>query len=220
MTPIRLVAGLSAVIVAALVGYRWRLRDWHMHWGATPEEVNGWLAGDELMPHADIVATRAVEIAAPPEAVWPWLVQMGPGRGGAYTYAWIERRLGIDIRPVHRIVPELQQLTVGDEIGMPDYTMRIERLDRERAMVIRSSNGAWVWSFELHMAGGHTRLISRNRFDRSRLSRGDRLAYPIVEPGSWVMERKMLLTIKRLAEALAANRSDRTADGTAAQRHG
>jgi hypothetical protein len=82
---------------------------WHLHWGATAEEASGEVAGDELMPAPDIVATRVVRIGAPPSAIWPWLVQMGPGRGCAYTYDWIERRIGIDIRntaeigqPVHR----------------------------------------------------------------------------------------------------------------------
>jgi len=117
--------------------------------------------------------------------------------------ACIERRLGIDIRNLDRIVPELQNLKVGDEIPMPGYTMRVERLDTEQAMVIRSSNHAWVWSFELRPTNGHTRLISRNRFDTSLLTTKDRLAYPIIEPGSWVMERKMLLTIKQRAERLA-----------------
>jgi hypothetical protein len=49
----------------------------------------------QLMPDVDIMGTRVVEINALLAAVWPWLVQMGPGRGGAYTYAWIERRLGV-----------------------------------------------------------------------------------------------------------------------------
>jgi hypothetical protein len=86
---------------------------------------------------------------------------------------------------------------------MPGYTMRVERLDRERAMVVRSSNQAWVWSFELRPANGHTRLISRNRFDISALPLRDELAYPVIEPGSWVMERKMLLSIKQRAERFA-----------------
>jgi hypothetical protein len=77
------------------------------------------------------------------------------------------------------------------------------RLDPERAMVVWSSNHAWVWSFELRPANGHTRLISRNRFDISALPLRDKLAYPVMEPGSWVMERKMLLTIKQRAEDLA-----------------
>ena len=149
-----------------------------MTWGATAQEAGGQVAGDELMPDADIVATRVVEIDAPPAAIWPWLVQMGPGRGGAYTYAWIERRLGIDIRNTDRIIPELQDLKVGDEIPMPGYAMRVERLDPGRVLVIRSSNHAWVWSFELRPVNGRTRLISRNRFDTAALPMRDKLAYP------------------------------------------
>ena len=197
----RVGAGL-AIAAAAAVYFRF-LRPWHLNWGATPEEVSGEVAGDELIPEPDIQSTRVVEIDAPPSAIWPWLVQMGPGRGGAYTYDWIERRLGIDIRNADRVIPELQNLKVGDEIPMPGYAMRVERLDPGRAMVVRSSNHAWVWSFELRPAGEHTRLISRNRFDASVLPWKDKLAYPVIEPGSWVMERKMLLTIKRRAEHLA-----------------
>jgi hypothetical protein len=196
-------AGLVIVGAAAAAVYFGFLRRWHLRWGATAQEASGEVAGDELMPDPDIVATRAVEIDAPPSAIWPWLVQMGPGRGGAYTYDWIERRLGIDIRNTDRVIPELQDLKVGDEIQMPGYTMRVERLDPGQAMVIRSSNHAWVWSFELRPANGHTRLISRNRFDTSVLPVKDKLAYPVIEPGSWVMERKMLLTIKKRAERLA-----------------
>ena len=195
-------AGLVIVGAAAAVYFR-VLRPWHLHWGATAEEASGEVAGDELMPAPDIVATRVVEIGAPPSAIWPWLVQMGPGRGGAYTYDWIERRLGIDIRNTDRVIPELQHLKVGDEIPMPGYTMRVEQLDPGQAMVVRSSNHAWVWSFELRPAGERTRLISRNRFDTSALPLKDKLAYPVIEPGSWVMERKMLLTIKQRAERLA-----------------
>jgi len=191
------------VVGGAVAAYFAVLRDWHLHWGATAQEAGGEVAGDDLMPNAGIVATRVVEIDAPPSAIWPWLVQMGPGRGGAYTYDWIERRLGIDIRNSDRIIPELQYLKVGDEIPMPGYSMRVERLDTEQAMVIRSSNHAWVWSFELRPATGHTRLISRNRFDTSAMPVKDLLALPVIEPGSWLMERKMLLTIKQRAERLA-----------------
>ena len=196
--------GICLVLLcAAAVAYFRFLRPWHMSWGATGIEASGEMAGDELMPGAGIVSTRVVEIAAPPSAIWPWLVQMGPGRGGAYTYDWIERRLGIEIHNVDRIVPELQDLKVGDELEMPGYKMRVERLDHERAMVVRSSNGAWLWAFELRPTDGHTRLISRNSFDTSALRLQDWMAYPVIEPGSWVMERKMMLTIKHRAESLA-----------------
>ncbi|HUA48660.1 MAG TPA: hypothetical protein VMA77_25735 [Solirubrobacteraceae bacterium] len=199
MTKRRLVA-LTIVGVSAV--YRRVLRPWHMNWGASASEAYGPVAGDDLMPAAGIVSTRVVQIEAPCSAVWPWLVQMGPGRAGAYTYDWIERRLGLDIRNADRIIPELQNLAAGDEIEMPGYKMRVERLDPKRAIVIRSSNGAWLWAFELRRSDGRTRLISRNSFDTSKLRPQDWLAYPIIEPGSWVMERKMLLTIKQRAEAL------------------
>ena len=187
-----------AMLAGVAVAYFGFLRRWHMTWGATAQEAGGQVAGDELMPDADIVATRVVEINASPAAIWP-----GPGRGGPYTYAWIQRHLGIDIRNTDRIIPELQNLKVGDEIPMPGYAMRVERLDPGQVLVIRSSNHAWVWSFELRPVNGHTRLISRNRFDTAALPMRDKLAYPIIEPGSWVMERKMLLTIKQRAEQLA-----------------
>jgi len=193
---------LAAAAAGVAVYFRF-LRPWHLTWGATAQEASSEVAGDELMPDPDIVATRAVEIDAPPSAIWPWLVQMGPGRGGAYTSDWIERRLGIDIHTTDRVIPELQQLRVGDEIPMPGYTMRVERLDPGRALVVQSSNHAWVWSFELRPVDGHTRLISRNRFATAALPVRDKLAYPVIEPGSWVMERKMLLTIKQRAERLA-----------------
>jgi hypothetical protein len=106
--------GAAVILVAgAVLVYFGFLRDWHLHWGATAQEAGGEVADDELMPDPDIVATRAVEIDAPPSAVWPWLVQMGPGRGGAYTYDWIERRLGVDIHNSDRIIPEFQHLQVG-----------------------------------------------------------------------------------------------------------
>jgi len=202
---------LLMTFVAVLGIYLRVLRPRHMNWGASDQEAHGPVAGDDLMPQAEIVSTRVVEINAPPSAIWPWLVQMGPGRGGAYTYDWIERRLGLDIRNADRIIPEFQDLAEGDEVEMPGYKMRVERLDPERAMVVRSSNGAWLWAFELRPGGSVTRLISRNSFDTSRLRPQDWLAYPIIEPGSWVMERKMLLTIKQRAEALASARAGETA---------
>src|ERR1700757_2846915 len=199
----RLGTGLVVAGAAIVVAYFRFLRPWHLHWGATGHEAPGAVASDELMPHPDIVATRVVEIDAPPSAVWPWLVQMGPSRGGAYTYDWIERRLGIDIRDSDRIIPEFQHLQVGDEIPMPGYAMRVERLQPAGGGVVPPSRPGGVWCFERRPAGGHTRLISRNRFDTAALPWKDKLAYPIIEPGSWVMERKMLLTIKQRAERLA-----------------
>ena len=105
-----------AGIVVLGIGYLKLGRAWVLNWGASPDEVRSAIPGDELLQDAEMVATRAITIDAPPSAIWPWLVQMGVGRGGAYTYDWIERLFGLDIHNVDRIVPELQDLSVGDVI--------------------------------------------------------------------------------------------------------
>ena len=95
-------------------GPRRLLRTTVLTWGATPDEAARSLAGDELLAHADVVSTRAVTIDAPPADVWPWLVQMGSGRGGAYTYDWVENLFGLGMRSADTIHPEWQDLGVGD----------------------------------------------------------------------------------------------------------
>jgi hypothetical protein len=152
---------------------------------------------------ADGVSTRAITISSPAADVWPWLAQMGPSpRGGAYTYDWIENLLGLDMHSVDRILPEFQHPSVGDVIAFGANRMRVERLEPQRVLVWRSSDGTWIWSFVLDEAAGSTRLISRNRF---RLSTPvSRLAMLPGEPASLVMERKMLKGIKRRAERAAA----------------
>ncbi len=194
---------LLASIAAAVALYERFARSWVVNWGATAEESSMPVPGDELLADAEMVATRAITIDAPPAAIWPWLVQMGVGRGGAYTYDWIERMLGLDIHNTDRIIPELQGLKVGDVIPMRpnDPGMRVEILDPERAMSSRSEDGAWVWTFALEPHNGSTRLISRNRA-RVRTP-AERAGMAAMEVGSLVMERKMLQTIKRLAERLA-----------------
>jgi hypothetical protein len=176
-------------------------------WGATDEEAEGTLPGDELLEDAAVVSTRAITIDAPPAAVWPWLVQMGSRRGGAYTYDWIENLFGLEMRSVDTIHPEWQNLAVGDVIpGKASLQgMRVEVLDPERALVTRSDDGTWVWAFVLEDLGGKTRLLSRNRIAMPEPSLGDRIGMAVMEPGSLVMERKMLRGIKARAERLMAH---------------
>jgi hypothetical protein len=205
--------GIAAVGAAAVVGarvYQRYLRDWVLTWGATPSEVDRPLPGDELLESPDVLATRAIEIEAPPSAIWPWLVQMGPGRAGAYTYDWIENLFGLNMHSADRIVPEWQQLAVGDVLRPPKGGpgMRVELLEPERVLSNRSEAGDWVWTFALEPQNGSTRLISRNRIAVKGASAGQRLGMLVMEPGSLVMERKMLLGIKERAERLAAERGD------------
>jgi hypothetical protein len=199
-------AALAASSAAVERLYRRYMRRCVLSWGATAEEVARRLPGDELLDTADIVATRAIEITAPPSAIWPWLVQMGPGRAGAYTYDWIENLFGLDMHSADRIVPEWQQLKVGDVLRIREDRpgMRVEILVPERLLSHRSEAGDWVWTFTLEPQNGSTRLISRNRIAMKGAAAGQRLGMLVMEPGSLVMERKMLLGIKRRAERLAA----------------
>ena len=102
MTRRRQVTAAVAVAFAAARLYRRRVRTWLFTWGATPEEAARRLPGDELLERAGIVATRAITIDAPASAVFPWLVQMGSGRGGAERHIdGTELALGLNEDPAH-----------------------------------------------------------------------------------------------------------------------
>jgi hypothetical protein len=200
--PLRVVSALGAV--AAL--YAVALRRPVMTWGATDEEAASRLPGDELLEDADGVSTRATWVDAPASAVWPWLAQMGPApRGGAYTYDWIENLLGLDMHSVDEVLPEFGHPQPGDAIGLGANRMLLERVEPERVLAWRSTDGSWVWTFVLREEGGRTRLISRNRFRLPTLAA--RLGMLPMEPASLVMERRMLRGIRQRAERLASRRA-------------
>src|SRR5215212_4605652 len=106
-------AQMALHIALGPVLHRWRTR-----WGATPDECRRRLPGDELVPAPDWSYTHAITIDAPRSAVWPWLVQLGQGRGGFYSYEGLENLIGCDIHNVGEIRPELQRLRVDDQVRM------------------------------------------------------------------------------------------------------
>jgi hypothetical protein len=202
MRPKTLARTAAATAASAFV-YRRFLRQPILTWGATAAEAAARLPGDELLEEADGVATRAITIDAPPSAVWPWIAQMGPSpRGGAYTYDWIENLLGLNMHSADRVLPEYQHPQVGDGFGYGTNKMSFKIVERERVLATQSADGNWVWTFVLEERDGCTRLISRNRFRLPTLK--DRLGMIPMEPGSLMMERKMLVGIKQRAERLAA----------------
>ena len=183
-----------------------RLRRPLLTWGASTDEADARLPGDELLEDADGVSTRAISAAAPIDAVWPWIAQMGPSpRGGAYTYDWIENVLGLDMHSVDHLIPEFQHPEVGDTIDLGSNRMRLERVESPHTLSWRSEDGNWVWTFVLTPDGSGTRLISRNRFRLS--SRLARAGMRLMEPASLVMEAKMLSGIKQRAEHLGSRPS-------------
>ena len=205
-TWLRIAGGAGLAVAAAALSYPALFRRPCLTWGATPEEAARELPGDDLLADPDIISTRAVTIDAPPAAVWPWLVQMGSGRGGAYTYDWIENLFGLGMHSADEILPQFQDLKLGDELplGPGRPTMRVEVFEPERALTFRFEDQNWVWTFALFPAEGRTRLLSRNRIAAPHASALTRLFNLLVmEPGSLVMERRMLLGIKERAQRLA-----------------
>jgi hypothetical protein len=198
-------AGLVLTGLTAGAAYSKPARRWYLTWGATSGEVTTRMPGDELLAEPVLQSTRAISIGAPPGAVWPWLVQLGSGRGGAYTYDWIENLFGLDMHSADEILPQFQHLAVGDvlPLGKNGPGMRVEICEPRRALAFRSVDGAWVWSFSLRPEGTGTRLVSRNRITPAHPSRTGRVVNRLVmEPGSLIMERRMLLGIKERAENL------------------
>ena len=202
----RVTAGAVLATGLASLAYPLFFREWCLTWGARPAEVSQKLPGDEQLAEPDIVTTRATWIDAPASSVWPWLVQMGPGRAGVYTYDWIENLFGLGMHSADQILPQYQDLKVGDaqQLGRRGPVLRVATLEPERSLVLRSDDGNWVWAFSLVPEGVGVRLISRNRIATPSARLPGRLFYPLVmEPGSLIMERKMLLGIKERAERLA-----------------
>jgi len=203
----RLVVGSVLATEGAALVYLFCGRRACLTWGSTVEEVGRSMPGDELLPKPDVLATRSVTVNAPAAAVWPWLMQMGSGRGGVYTYDWIENLFGLDMHSINEIRPEFQDRKVGDaeRLGKSGPVMRVNVLDPEKSMVLASDDGTWVWAFGLYPNGeGRTRLVSRNRIAAPGAALPRRAFQTLVmEPGSLIMERKMLLGIKERSEALA-----------------
>ncbi|MDI6098716.1 SRPBCC family protein [Actinoplanes sp. NEAU-A12] len=193
----------GATLMAAATACSPLARHWYLTYGATGEETALTLPGDDLLPDPDIQSTRAITIAAPPSAVWPWLVQMGGGRGGAYTYDWIENLLALDVHSADDILPQFQHLAVGDVLPLRPKGpgMRVEICDPERTIAFRSTDGTWVWILHLTTRWLKARLISRNRILVPGATWPRRLVgRAVMEPGSLIMERRMLLGIKQRAQ--------------------
>ncbi len=195
---------IALALIAALGALYPLLRRPILTWGATYEESTARMPGDELLEEADGVSTRAITIDAPAASVWPWLAQMGPSpRGGAYTYDWIENLLGLHMHSVDRVLPEFQDPQVGDRLDLGASLMRFERVEPGHVIAWRSEDGNWVWTFVLEEHDGTTRLISRNRFRQPTLAARVRMLP--MEPGSLVMERRMLRGTRRYRRGRASS---------------
>jgi hypothetical protein len=183
--------GLAAELVAAYVAIG---RPLMLHWGANCDEVHKRLPGDEMVPGHVVQCTRAVTIDAPVAAVWPWLAQLGQDRGGFYSYENLENLAGCQMHNADEIHPEWQQRRPGDTVYLhPRSGLRVTRFEPGRILALEH----WG-TFVLEPRGRDcTRLIARGRTPRGPASIINAL---LMEIPHFVMERKMLLGIKRRAE--------------------
>lgn len=208
----RRLAIVAAGFAAMGVVYARVLRPRHLRWGATGEEVEADLPGDELIPHPSLVATRAISVRSSADRVWPWIAQLGQGRGGFYSYDWLENLFGCDIHSADRIVPGWQDVAIGDDVRLaPEVALSVAAVDPGRSLVLRGGVPMgtvappydFTWSFALQDGpDGTTRLLVRERYGYRR-----GWAPFVVEPVelvSFFMHEKMLRTIKERAERTLA----------------
>jgi hypothetical protein len=203
-------AAVAGGLAAAYIGAG---RSRQLRWGATGEEADAALAGDDLITAPDLTATRAITIYAPADLIWPWLAQLGQGRGGFYSYDWLENLLGLDMHSADRVVSQWQHIQAGDQIRLAaDVGLAVTLAEPGRALVIRGGipigavpcpyDFTWGWILR-EQPDGTTRLVVRERYAYTR-----RWAPYLLEPVqliSFVMTRRMLRGIKDRAERSASS---------------
>lgn len=207
--------GLGALAIATSIVSSPIIRPWYSKWGATKSEVSMALPGDDLVPSPMLESTRAITIQTSTSNVWPWLVQLGQGRGGLYSYQRLENLIGCDIHNADHILPEFQDLKIGDRVRLgPEGYPAFDVYDIKPAIALvlvgitpgKSMPTTWVWSFLLNpIDESNTRMILRSRLDCESSVSNTIIWRVFTDPISFNMERKMLQGIKARAESLVEN---------------
>ncbi|MCK4975545.1 MAG: SRPBCC family protein [Anaerolineales bacterium] len=208
--PTILEEGLGAAAIAASIVSSPLTRPWYSKWGATDAEIKMTLPGDEFVPNPVLESTRAITIQAPASAVWPWLVQMGQGRGGLYTYQRLENLVGCDMHNADQIIPEYQEIKVGDKVRLvpegSDLYFTVSAIEPGRAIVLGGDDPPTTWVFNLEPIDSNTtRLIVRWRQGYEPTPGNVFMWRLFTDPITFVMERKMLQGIKVRVEAAASD---------------
>jgi hypothetical protein len=191
--------------------YLFIARPWHLRWGATDKEFREPLPGDDFIARPSLAATRAITVRAPAEAVWPWVAQLGQGRGGFYSYDILENLVGCGIHSADRVVPEWQAVQVGDQVKLhPELPLEVLVAQPGRTLVLRGGVPMgntpppydFTWAFVLQaQPDGTTRLVVRERYLYTE--KWTALLVEPVEAVSFVMSQKMLRGIRDRAERTA-----------------
>ncbi len=195
--------------------YQARLRPRLLAWGASALESKQSLPGDDLVPDDELLlqTTRSITIQARPSEIWPWLVQIGQGRGGFYSYDWLENLFQMDIHNAQEILPQYQDLKVGEVVPFwKGVGVSVRDMQKDSHLVMagsmqpgaESTGGSWAFLLQ-PLDHRNTRLTIRTRvgiFPPEWLSRLFSLL--LLEPAHYVMERRMLMGIRERAEFASA----------------
>lgn len=201
-------------LAAAAGAYFAVIRPWHLKWGATDEEAEGKMPGDELVPEAKSI-THSITIEAPVANVWPLLAELGQNKGGVYRLTWLENIIPADEIETGNVEATWQDLKIGDIVKIHNNypPAPVVALEYRHFMVLGldlCTDKAATWSFVLKPVEAkndkgetveNTRLTIRFR-ETEKSGMGKVLDVVATEPVQFVLERKMLLTIKKLAEDL------------------
>jgi hypothetical protein len=220
---VRKMSGAVLLTLVAVLLYGTLVRAWMRNWGASEDEVRTELAGESTTATPQYQSRRAITINAPAHEVWSWLVQIGQGRGGFYSYDWLENLFDLDIRSTDQIVPEYQNLKLGDFIAAePNHVAgwRVTGIDPPKSLVLTVSieqpassevprldpdTFSGVWVFQLNpIDTSSCRLIADFRADFGPGPVPSALPPLLLEPVHFVMERKMLIGLKERAELSAS----------------
>jgi hypothetical protein len=195
----RSLAGVGIALLVLVLGYS-LLRLVHLRWGATEADLQRSMPGDLSGSRW----TRAILIDATPEQIWPWLVQFGQGRGGWYSYDWLENLLGFEIHTADGLLPAYQDPQVGTPICMSGSfcPSAVHVIEPYRWFGWQATDEAgqpvWTFIFGLFPEGeNRTRLVVRESFNPTFMPPAAVLALEIPDV---VMELKMLDTLKARAE--------------------
>jgi hypothetical protein len=197
------------VIVIMIFVYR----PWAINWGATDDEINRTMPGNERMQNPTFSAIRAVTIKAQPEEIWPWIAQYGYKRAGMYCYDWFDND---GIPSAERIMPEYQNLKVGDLIPLSAMLfVEVTELNPNRSMlwVFPEGSGPWTnstWAWELYQEDAqHTRLVTRLRVNTDSI-----ISRIMLDFFEIIMMRKSMLGIKKRAERMHGSSEPAVSDSS------
>jgi hypothetical protein len=221
---------LALGFAALLAGYYLFARPWFLRWGATAVETRASLPGDRIIAQARAsdTVTRAITIRAPVAEVWPWLAQLGQDRGGFYSYELLEDLVGCEMENADRVHPELGAWKPGDKLWMypPDklggmgHALLVDHVPGRALGFATRRVGTpsrapydGSWSFVLEpIDTGTTRFLARGRADQDRGVLGTAFDRFVFDPMHFVMEKKMMETIRRRAEGRPVSEASNVAE--------